>query len=281
MRNGARFAVVVALLLTGCVDTVADVRLAKDGAGTYATTMRLHAKSHEAALRWEAACRAVTPEGKTFSGTSMLAEPDAARKEALAKQGLAVEQWKTRFDDTTGEFESRVRFERFSSAIEVNRLQRQGDFDHRLERHAEGLYVLSIAKAKPSAGDLARAADSPFVLLMRDPVYGGPTNELVSAISPDFMDAKVRFEIRVPGEVVDAGGVAPATRGPGGEVVVDCVLGKLRQTAPRYRDGDPFVRVRFKMPEGESIPAGRLDRDALARPGTPTGETPEKPAGPR
>ena len=281
---GGRWTRVAALAATvaatGCIEGEMNVLLRKDGTGTCSWNNRPSTKSVEAIRAFEKECREAAAPGEEFKFPVDALEPDAKAKAAMREAGLEVKEWVTRCDEKEISNRGRVEFERFSS-LTAMKLLRTSRYQYDLTRDAEGVYEIAVRK-DPAA---VPATDNPLLQLLSDPRYSGPGARLLQAAQADMSSLKSVFTFAVPGEVVDFEVLGGSERNGPSSVRIDLsmksildAVARLAAEGKKYRTGDPIFRIRFRMPEGESIPDSRLS----ARPAEKAvpAKEPGPPAGP-
>jgi hypothetical protein len=289
-RSGAAVVLAAsALLLSACLEADVQTEVRADGSGTLGVGMKFTDKFVEIIRKLEKSDSKQDIVLKSKEG--MMKKPDEALIAAWEKKGLKVVQFENVADEKR--ISSTVKFE-FKSLDLLRSLEEIKQKDGgtpvgalSLTRDDKGVYTLAMGSpetGKPSSRKAAMdPGEDPEVEKpagkdgekpeAKDPEAEAKKAEMAMAMMGEMMEEVKNFKfsvsMKVPGEVVD---FEPATGGKkdGGKVTWEFSLESLMQSQTAEGDGEDggkgSYKVRFRMPEGQSIPESALTKAAAPAP---------------
>lgn len=270
-----------ALLLPACIEADIETEVRADGTGTFGMRMKFTEKTVEVIRRLET----IDPEQdivkQTREGPFDKVTPE--RIAAMEKAGLKVLEAEAFNDEKRIEAKVRVEFRTLAGLAGLDALDREPGAsgpadDMALTRDDKGVYTLRIrmesdkkeeakagpaaAKADPEAKEGAEPPAKPDAA-PKDPEAERKKMAAVMAAMGELMGEaqklRISVALKVPGEIVD---FAPAAGGKKeeGRVVWSMTFQTMMEAAMSGGDKDPMeeFQVRFKLPEGQSIPEAAL-----------------------
>jgi len=291
LRSAAAVALAAAsFALSGCLEADVQTEVKADGSGTLGVGMKFTDKFVEIIRKMEKADSKQDIVLKSKEG--MMKKPDEALLAEWEKKGLKVVQFENVADEKR--ISSNVKFE-FRS---LDLLRSLDDIKNKdggtpvgalsLTRDDKGVYTLAMGSpesGKPSSrkAGMGEEEEKPAPKdgekevkeEEKDPAAEAKKAEMAMAMMGEMMEEMKNFKfsvsMKVPGEVLD---FEPAEGGKkdGAKVTWEFTLESMMQmqmSAGTEEDGQKGAyKVRFRMPEGQSIPESALTKVAA----------PEKPA---
>lgn len=287
-RSGAALVLATsALLLSACLEADVQTEVRADGSGTLGVGMKFTDKFVEIIRKLEKADAKQDIVLKSKEG--MMKKPDEALVAEWEKKGLKVVQFENVADEKR--VSSNIKFE-FKSLDLLRSLDQIKNKDGgtpvgalSLTMDDKGVYTLAMGspeKGKPSSSKsgmdpdvekpAAKDGEKPEA---KDPEAEAKKAEMAMAMMGEMMEEMQNFKfsvsMKVPGEIVD---FEPATgaKKDGGKVTWELTFESMMQMqmAGKMEEDkeEGAYRVRFRMPEGQSIPESALTKVVA----------PEKPA---
>ncbi len=307
MRASSRCALIAAslLVLPACIEADVRTELRADGSGNMGVSMKFTDKFVEVMQKVSKIDSSNDLVKQSKEG--MMKKPSDEKLAELEKLGLKLSEFECVADEKRLSAKLKVEFASLAALVKVQEFQGGGESPvhmggFSLTRDDKGIYTLAMVPAEPKEGAKAEmgGAKEPAgekkegEAKKKDPEAEAKAQQEIMGLMGELMGeaSKLKFTVamKVPGEVVDYEPKIAAKK-EDGSVTWEFTFATMMeiQMSGETEDGkDPMenMLVRFKMPEGKSLPESCLTPAKAAPAKAPEAApmpapAPEKPAEPR